>query len=148
MKDQHVLSRAGHPVTALTTWLGAAAITDGAALRPISKGNRAHQTRHRSLATVGTYVRNEEAWADNGRHPAGAVAGQHEQRHAISGHRGVTAEAVFAAGLRGHWAIEAVAASVELPALSFQASAATFGAAPCRTVWSRSRSAWAEAGGS
>lgn len=116
-----VLPRAGHParcpVTALTTWLGAAAITDGAVLRPISKGNRAlprrlhpesindlvqaavhrvdpdatgysahslragfvtfahlrgasdraiaHQTRHRSLATVGTYVRIEEAWADN-----------------------------------------------------------------------------------
>jgi site-specific recombinase XerD len=116
-----VLPRAGHParcpVTALTTWLGAAAITHGAVLRPISKGNRplprrlhpesindlvqaavhrvdpgatgysahslragfvtyahlrgasdraiAHQTRHRSLATVGTYVRIEEAWADN-----------------------------------------------------------------------------------
>jgi integrase len=25
----------------------------------------AHQTRHRSLATVGTYVRINEAWADN-----------------------------------------------------------------------------------
>lgn len=116
-----VLPRAGHParcpVTALTTWLRAAAITDGAVLRPISKGNRAlrrrlhpesindlvqaavhrvdpdatgysahslragfvtfahlrgvsdraiaHQTQHRSLATVGTYVRIEEAWADN-----------------------------------------------------------------------------------
>ncbi|MGH3887657.1 MAG: site-specific integrase [Pseudonocardiaceae bacterium] len=116
-----VLPRAGQParcpVTALTTWLGAAAITDGAVLRSISKGNRAlprhlhpesindlvqaavvradpdatgysahslragfvtyahlrgasdraiaHQTRHRSLATVGTYVRIEEAWADN-----------------------------------------------------------------------------------
>ncbi|MGH3365938.1 MAG: site-specific integrase [Nocardioidaceae bacterium] len=116
-----VLPRAGHParcpVTALTTWLDAAAITDGPVLRPISKGNRAlprhlhpesindlvqaavhrvdpdatgysahslragfvtyahlrgasdraiaHQTRHRSLATVGTYVRIEEAWADN-----------------------------------------------------------------------------------
>lgn len=116
-----VLPRAGHParcpVTALGTWLDAAAITDGAVLRPISKGNRAlprhlhpesindlvqaavhradpdatgysahslragfvtyahlrgasdraiaHQTRHRSLATIGTYVRIEEAWTDN-----------------------------------------------------------------------------------
>jgi integrase len=116
-----VLPRAGHPgrcpVTALRTWLDAAAVTNGPALRPVSKGNRAlprrlhpesvndlvqgavaragidagpysahslragfvtfahlrgasdraiaHQTRHRSLATVGTYVRIHEAWADN-----------------------------------------------------------------------------------
>jgi integrase len=116
-----VLPRAGHPtrcpITALTTWLAAAAITEGPVLRPISKGNRAlprhlhpesinelvqaavhradpdatgysahslragfvtyahlrgasdcaiaHQTRHRSLATIGTYVRIEEAWTDN-----------------------------------------------------------------------------------
>jgi site-specific recombinase XerC len=40
-----VLRRAGHParcpVAPLSTWLGVAAITDGAVLRPISKGNRA-----------------------------------------------------------------------------------------------------------
>lgn len=116
-----VLPRAGHrgrcPVTALETWLDAAAVSEGPVLRPVSKGNRplprglhpesvntlvqvavtragldagpysahslragfvtyahlrgasdraiAHQTRHRSLATVGTYVRIYEAWADN-----------------------------------------------------------------------------------
>lgn len=116
-----VLPRAGHtgrcPVTALHTWLEAAAVTDGPVFRAVSKGNRAlprrltaaavnglvkqacarvglnpaaysahslragfvtyahlrgasdraiaHQTRHRSLATVGTYVRIHTAWADN-----------------------------------------------------------------------------------
>jgi integrase len=34
-------------------------------LRGASDRAIAHQTRHRSLATVGTYVRIEEAWADN-----------------------------------------------------------------------------------
>jgi site-specific recombinase XerD len=105
------------PVTALRTWLDAAAITDGPLFRPVSKGNRAlhrrlhpesvntlvrnaiqragtdasgysahslragfvthahlrgatdraiaHQTRHRSLATLGTYVRIHTAWDDN-----------------------------------------------------------------------------------
>ena len=109
------------PVTALRTWLGAAAITDGPVFRAVSKGNRAldrrltdgpvntivqtavvraglvdqgqtggysahslragfvtyahsrgasdraiaHQTRHRSLHTVGTYIRVETAWDDN-----------------------------------------------------------------------------------
>lgn len=116
-----VLPRARHvehcPVTALLTWYEAAGITDGPALRPVSKGNRAldralhpesvndlvraavaragldtarysahslragfvtyahlrgasdraiaHQTRHRALASVGTYVRIHEAWTDN-----------------------------------------------------------------------------------
>lgn len=105
------------PVTALRTWLDAAAITDGPVFRPVSKGNRplprrlhpesvntlvrnaiqrsgtdasgysahslragfvthahlrgatdraiAHQTRHRSLATLGGYVRIHHAWTDN-----------------------------------------------------------------------------------
>ena len=116
-----VLPRAGItsrcPVTALRTWLEAAAVTDGPVFRPVSKGNRAlarplnpasintliqnaaeraghgevgysahslragfvtyahlrgatdraiaHQTRHRSLATLGAYVRIHEAWTDN-----------------------------------------------------------------------------------
>lgn len=116
-----VLPRAGQPtrcpVTALQTWLDAAAIHSGPVLRPVSKGNRplarplhpesindlvraavfragiaggpysahslragfvtyahlrgvsdraiAHQTRHRSLASVGAYVRIESAWTDN-----------------------------------------------------------------------------------
>ena len=34
-------------------------------LRGASDRAIAHQTRHRSLATVGTYVRIHEAWADN-----------------------------------------------------------------------------------
>ncbi|MGH3834245.1 MAG: hypothetical protein ACRDSF_00865 [Pseudonocardiaceae bacterium] len=34
-------------------------------LRGASDRAIAHQTRHRCLATVGTYVRIEEAWADN-----------------------------------------------------------------------------------
>jgi site-specific recombinase XerD len=105
------------PVTALQTWLAAAAITDGPVFRPVSKGNRplprrlhpesvntlvrnaiertgtdpagysahslragfvthahirgatdraiAHQTRHRSLATLGGYVRIHHAWTEN-----------------------------------------------------------------------------------
>ena len=104
------------PVTLLQDWIGAAAITDGPLLRPVSKGNRpltrrlsegsindlvqqattrarldgtysahslragfvtyahlrgasdraiAHQTRHRSLASVGTYIRVHTAWEDN-----------------------------------------------------------------------------------
>jgi site-specific recombinase XerD len=105
------------PVTALTTWTDAAAITDGPLLRPVSTGNRAlarrlnpeslntlvqaavaragidptpysahslragfvtyahlngatdrdiaHQTRHRSLSTIDTYIRVERAWHNN-----------------------------------------------------------------------------------
>lgn len=105
------------PVTALTTWLDLAGITDGPVFRGVTKGNRARpgrlnpesintlvqqaitrtghdpdgysahslragfvthahlrgatdraiarQTRHRSLASVGTYVRVESAWNDN-----------------------------------------------------------------------------------
>jgi len=34
-------------------------------LRGASDRAIAHQTRHRSIATVGTYVRIHEAWADN-----------------------------------------------------------------------------------
>lgn len=34
-------------------------------LRGASDRAIAHQTRHRSLATIGTYVRIHEAWADN-----------------------------------------------------------------------------------
>lgn len=34
-------------------------------LRGASDRAIAHQTRHRSLATVGTYVRIHEAWDDN-----------------------------------------------------------------------------------
>ena len=105
------------PVTALNTWLDAAAITTGPVFRPVSKGNHAlarrlhpesvhtlvrnaiertgtdasgysahslragfvthahlrgatdraiaHQTRHRSLATLSGYVRIHTAWTDN-----------------------------------------------------------------------------------
>ncbi|MDQ1492293.1 MAG: hypothetical protein QOD57_3206 [Actinomycetota bacterium] len=116
-----VLPRAGNPrrcpVTAVTTWLDLAGISDGPVFRPVTKGNRprpgrlnpesinalvqaavaragldagpysahslragfvtyahlrgasdraiAHQTRHRSLATLGMYVRIHEAWEDN-----------------------------------------------------------------------------------
>jgi site-specific recombinase XerD len=116
-----VLPRSGNPercpVVALQSWLDLAQITDGPALRPVGKSNRAlprrlhpesintlvqqavaragidpypfsahslragfvtyahlrgasdraiaHQTRHRSLATVGTYVRIHQAWTDN-----------------------------------------------------------------------------------
>lgn len=113
------------PVTALTTWLDTARISEGPVLRKISRGNRvltqalhpesintivqravaraelgdgpwsahslraghvtyahqrgasdraiAHQTRHRSLATVGTYIRIDNAWEDNS---AALLAGQ------------------------------------------------------------------------
>lgn len=116
-----VLPRASNPdrcpVTALTHWLTAAAITEGAVFRAVGKNNQpsprplhpesvnvllqqaviragldpgpysahslragfvtyahlrgatdhaiAHQTRHRSLATVGTYIRIHHAWTDN-----------------------------------------------------------------------------------
>ena len=116
-----VLPRARHtahcPVTALRSWLDAAAITEGPVLRKVSTGNRvldralhpesvnkrvqaaveragltdgpysahslragfvtyahlrgasdraiAHQTRHRSLASVSTYVRVHQAWDNN-----------------------------------------------------------------------------------
>ncbi len=105
------------PVTAVTTWLEAAGITEGPVLRRVTKANKpgpqslnpetinqlvqdaiaragidavpysahslragfvtyahlrgasdraiAHQTRHRSLATLGQYVRVHEAWEDN-----------------------------------------------------------------------------------
>ena len=34
-------------------------------LRGASDRAIAHQTRHRSLATIGTYVRIQQAWTDN-----------------------------------------------------------------------------------
>ncbi len=116
-----VLPRAGNPrrcpVTALQTWLAAAAVATGPAFRGVGKNNKpsarplhpesintliqnavaragidpapysahslragfvtyahlrgasdraiAHQTRHRSLATLGGYVRVQTAWTDN-----------------------------------------------------------------------------------
>lgn len=81
-KGNRVLARGLHPESVNDLVRGAAAragLTDGpysahslragfvtyAHLRGASDRAIAHQTRHRSLATVGTYVRVHEAWADN-----------------------------------------------------------------------------------
>jgi site-specific recombinase XerD len=62
---QTAISRAGlNPDTYSAHSLRAGFVTY-AHLRGASDRAIAHQTRHRSLATVGTYVRIHEAWADN-----------------------------------------------------------------------------------
>ena len=62
---QAAISRAGlNPITYSAHSLRAGFVTY-AHLRGASDRAIAHQTRHRSLATVGTYVRIHEAWTDN-----------------------------------------------------------------------------------
>lgn len=62
---QNAVARAGinpHPYSAHSLRAG---FVTHAHLRGASDRAIAHQTRHRSLATIGTYVRIHQAWDDN-----------------------------------------------------------------------------------
>ena len=60
--DASPLPAPGRPPQASRTWPG---FVTYAHLRGASDRAIAHQTRHRSLATLGMYVRIHEAWEDN-----------------------------------------------------------------------------------
>ena len=62
---QAAVARAGLDPTPYSAHSLRAGFVTYAHLRGASDRAIAHQTRHRSLATVGTYVRIHEAWADN-----------------------------------------------------------------------------------
>ncbi len=62
---QTAITRAGLEATGYSAHSLRAGFVTYAHLRGASDRAIAHQTRHRSLATVGTYVRIHEAWADN-----------------------------------------------------------------------------------
>lgn len=62
---QAAIARAGLDPTPYSAHSLRAGFVTYAHLRGASDRAIAHQTRHRSLATVGTYVRIHEAWADN-----------------------------------------------------------------------------------
>jgi len=61
---QTAITRAGLDATYSAHSLRAGFVTY-AHLRGASDRAIAHQTRHRSLATLGTYVRIQQAWTDN-----------------------------------------------------------------------------------
>lgn len=62
---QAAITRAGLDATPYSAHSLRAGFVTYAHLRGASDRAIAHQTRHRSLATVGTYIRVHEAWADN-----------------------------------------------------------------------------------
>ena len=62
---QGAVARAGIDAAAYSAHSLRAGFVTFAHLRGASDRAIAHQTRHRSLATVGTYVRIHEVWTDN-----------------------------------------------------------------------------------
>ncbi len=62
---QAAVERAGHDPTGYTAHSLRAGFVTYSHLRGASDRAIAHQTRHRSLAALGAYVRVEEAWTDN-----------------------------------------------------------------------------------
>ena len=62
---QAAVTRAGLDASPYSAHSLRAGFVTYAHLRGASDRAIAHQTRHRSLATVGIYVRIHEAWADN-----------------------------------------------------------------------------------
>ena len=62
---QAAVTRAGLDATSYSAHSLRAGFVTYAHLRGASDRAIAHQTRHRSLATLGTYVRVQQAWTDN-----------------------------------------------------------------------------------
>lgn len=62
---QAAISRAGLDATRYSAHSLRAGFVTYAHLRGASDRAIAHQTRHRSLATIGTYIRTDTAWEDN-----------------------------------------------------------------------------------
>jgi len=62
---QAAVRRAGMDSTEFSAHSLRAGFVTFAHLRGVSDRAIAHQTRHRSLATIGTYIRVQEAWTDN-----------------------------------------------------------------------------------